>query len=68
MDEITRVCGFCVTRMPASELTADLSQCADVAACRARADAKQLYPLTDTDAIENALALRDATAGAVARS
>jgi hypothetical protein len=68
MDEITRVCTFCLSRMPASALSADLSQCVDLAACHARAQAKQLYAQTDRDSIEMALAMRDASAGAVVRS
>jgi hypothetical protein len=68
MDTISRVCTFCLTRMPASALSADLSHCTDVAACHARADAKQLYPIADQDSIEQALAARVNAGGAVARS
>jgi hypothetical protein len=68
MDELTRVCSFCLARMPASKLSEDLSQCLDLEACRARAQDAMIYPLTDQDAIEQALAMRDALSGAVVRS
>jgi hypothetical protein len=72
MDETTRTCGFCCTRRPLAELgQAEGSggfRCLDFEACRARAQDAMIYPLTDSDAIEQALAVRDATAGAVARS
>lgn len=61
---VTRVCSFCCTRLPVSELgpSADSLQCLDQDACTQRAQERGLYPVTEHDPL---LAAFEARQGAL---
>jgi hypothetical protein len=62
--EPARLCSFCNSRRPVSELgqVADSLQCADTDACLERAAVSGLYPMTES---EQAIAVREALQGAI---